>query len=384
MMRRRGKWTLWGYFVVSLIVTLVLFQFEHYKGIIYYSIASIALAVLSGYMARIFSKKTRAILIQFYKEGYKELLRKSSLPIVSRPYRRAALYVKEMIDDIVDGIDVYTSYQSFIALRKMPRSVYEKLKKVSQYSMQIFVGTLLDMVNSGSIKVDVLDSGDVEDLILYVNCTEAISPYVEEVCDVLKKAAIREIAKIQYDKGKYNIALRLSTLKKFLEEIEILLDVDGQQIPIDRYTYLGSLIHEHLLVEYRLPRPYSDTPPIQLPMDVSLIYDIYNMMYSGVYFFSTLAWSLLLFGISHFAFLTAVVGFALAYMYVPVDIYHPSVPWYNRYRVWQVMRDHLKDELWESMSIKDALVYVSILKESEMMLERFIMAVYISAIDIKM
>jgi len=382
-LKKRNVWALWGYFIVSLIVTLFLFHFERYREVIYYSIVSLTLAVLSGYLARRFQKKVRSFLIQFYKEAYKELLRNSSLPTVSRPYRRAALYVKDMIDDIVDGKDVYVLYQSFIAVRKMSRSVYEKVKKISQYGMQILAGTLLDMVRVGSVKVDVFDVVDVDDLILYVKYPDAGTPYVEEVCDVLKKAAIHEIAKIQYDKEKYDMALRLSTLKKFLEEVEMLVDVEGRQVPVDRYTYLGSLVYEHLLVESMLPRPYSSSPPIQLPVNISLIYDIYNMMHSGVYFFSTLSWAMLLFGISHFAFLTAVVGFAIAYMYVPGDIYHPSVPWYNRYRVWQVMRDHLKTEFWKVMSIKDAMVYVSALKESEVMLERFIMGVYIYAIEIE-
>ncbi|UZN23712.1 hypothetical protein GM182_07640 [bacterium 3DAC] len=367
----------WGYLIFSLILSLYfVFKSENTNWVFTYTVPFIFMALAMGYVSYRVYMHTKEYLIHFYKEAATNI--NTVVADVGKPYRRGALYQPQMIEDIVEGNDVYKIYSAFLTRSRVPSNIYEHMIKYESVGEYVFWGTFLDMVKAGIVVTNNIPEGD-GDIILYVKKCDGISLVLDEVCDVLKKASVREKSEISYDKEIYKCALHLSTMEKYLSEVDINLNVDGERMPITRVQHISILLYNHLIAEFTPPKPFDKYPPFTLPRRASLVVDKYKSTYSLSYFMSTLAWAIPYFGLTYFAFLAAIVGFSVAYLYVPSGIYHPSIPWYNRFRVWQYMRKKVSGIYPEHMSTRDAISYVTSFPDEA---DHFLLATYIGVVNI--
>ena len=363
----------WGYLMFSLVLSLVfVYASQNTHWVFIYTLPFIFLALLMGYISYKTYMGIKALMVKFYRE---EMEIQEGVADVSKPYRRGALYLPEMIPDIVDGVDIYRVFSPFLSSGKMPPNIYHDMLKYVFIGERVFWMTLMDMV-----RLTLVDVGEEGEVVLKLkNCASGVSPVISEVCDVLKKASVREKKEIDYDKEVYVCALRLTTLNEYLSEVDINLNVGGGRRPLSRMQHVSILLYEVLIGEFRPPTAFDKHPPIPLPLKVSLVLDRYKSTYSLSYFMSTLAWAVPYFSLSYFAFLAAVVGFATAYLYVPSGIFHPSIPWYNRYRVWSYMRHKVKGIYPERMSVEDALLYIKAFSSET---DHFLLAVVLGEVEI--
>ncbi len=363
----------WGYLVFSLVLSLYFVYIGDSTWLFIYTLPFIMGALIMGYVSYRVFMRTRHIFVDFYQnEGAKI---DGVVADVGKPYRRGALYHPTMIEDIVDGKDPYHVYIGFLTKKNIPSYIYKRMMKYAALGEQVFWGTLLEMIKGGLIVAEPYD----DDIVMYVRKCGGVSLVFDEVCDVLKKAAVRETISIDYNRDDFQYALTISTLIKYLSEPDIQAAIDRQSKAFTRIQHIGLIMFTHIITEFKPPYPFDRYPPFNLPRHIMLAYDKYKSTYALSFFMSTLAWSIPYFGLTYFAFLAAIVSFSVAYLYVPSSIYHPSVPWYNRYRVWNYMRQKYHNKFPHKVKMIDAIAYTSVSSQEA---NAFFMGVYLGLIHI--
>ncbi len=311
------------------------------------SIGALLLALISAYVASSMREGVKKALAEFYKDRGATI--NDTVADVSRPYRRAILYDPPFIDRIVDGKDPYVVYP-IASLRMMSSWTDEDLILQADLGKRVFWNVFLEMLESGLISLEIKENGKV---FLFVRRCRDITPVMNEVCEFIRRASAREEREIPYDMEVFSSALTLDTLKQFMNEKENIATPQS----LTRFDHLGIILFTMVVGEFSLKETRDTFPPVKLDGDVMGKLEVYRSVYAAASMFATVIWVLPLFGISLFAALAAVVGFAFGYLYMPHDIYHPSIPWYNRYKVWHHIRKRL---FFQSapMSVEDVLHFV--------------------------
>ena len=363
------------YWLVSLVLSAVMAYAYHLPmAMVALSALSLSLAALLGFFTVKQIDKIRAVLASYYKDEGAKIT--EAVAEVSKPYRRAALFHPSLIDYIVVGRDPYEIYVPFLFKKTLRYETYEAIVHQSYIGEHIFWGLFLELIGSGIIAVEPYE----DTMAIFVKECRDMPSIILEICDVLQKASARESRDITFDREIYATALTVDTLKGFLSEVEWSVDTEEGTYDITRFQHVGILLFTHVITEFRPPQAYDVYPPVKLSGRIVSMFELYKTLYSAMAFLSTASWTLLLFGMTLQAVLASVVGFAAGYLYFPNDVYHPSLPWYNRYKVWRYLRKKVSKILPHRMSLEDASIYVAAGGEDK---DNLIMAVYLGAVAIE-
>ena len=218
------------------------------------------------------------------------------------------------------------------------------------------------------------DDGKV---ILYLRKCRDVSPIINEICDFLHKASAREKEDIPYDMEVYSGAMTLNTLKAYMRENE---KIGVSQQSLTRFDHLGIILFTMVVAEFSIRNTRDKFPPVKLDRDVMKKMETYRSTYAASSMFATVVWTLPIFGMNLFSALAAVVGFAFGYLYMPVDVYHPSIPWYNRYKVWHYIRKKLGGELATTMDLEDIMAFVFLDGHDK---RDFMLSIVVGVVDVK-
>ena len=335
------------------------------------SAVSLILSFMATYMAWSMRDDVKSALAEFYKERGATI--GDTVVDVSRPYRRGVLYHPRFIDRIVDGQDPYVIYP-MASLRVLHTfQDNEDLSFQADLGKRVFWNVFLEMLDTELVVASISED---EEVILYLKKCRDVSPIINEICDFLRKASARERENIPYDMEIYSGAMTLKTLKAYMRENEKI----GVSQSLTRFDHLGIILFTLVVGEFSIKETRDKFPPVKLDRYVMKKMETYRSTYAAASMFATVVWTLPIFGMNLFSALAAVVGFAFGYLYMPVDVYHPSIPWYNRYKVWHYIRKKLGGEFATTMDLEDTLAFMLLDGYDK---RDFMLSIVVGVVDVK-